>query len=207
MIYLYGAGGHAKVIADILELKGIVIGGYFDDEPTKKLWNYPGFSFPGYFDLLTDELIVSIGNNIIRKKIVEKIAAKYFKAIHPSAIISSHSAVGEGSVVMGGVLINADTLIGKHCIINSNAVIDHECIIGDFVHVSPNATLCGNVQVGELSHVGAGAVVIPGKKIGANSVIGAGSVVITDIPDNVVAVGNPARIIKQFSKKVSDKFI
>ena len=196
MIYLYGAGGHAKVIADILELTGKSIAGYFDDDSTKKIWNYPGYSFPGPFDLLTDEVFVSIGNNIIRKKIVDTIAAKFFKAIHPSAIISSHSAIGEGSVVMGGALINADTHIGKHCIINSNAVIDHECIIGDFVHVSPNATLCGNVKVGELSHIGAGAVVIQGKKIGTNAIIGAGSVVITDISDNVVAVGNPARIIK-----------
>ncbi len=196
MIYLYGAGGHAKVIVDILEMKGTSIAGYFDDDPTKKIWNYPGFSFPGSFDLLSDGLIVSIGNNIMRKKIVDAVTAKYFKVIHPSAIISSHSAIGEGTVVMGGALINADTQIGKHCIINSNAVIDHECIIGDFVHVSPNATLCGNVEVGQLSHVGAGAVVIQGKKIGTNAVIGAGSVVITDIPDNVVAVGNPAKIIK-----------
>ena len=201
MIYLYGAGGHAKVIADILELKGIAIGGYFDDDPSKKIWHYSGFSYPGPFDLLTDELIVSIGNNITRKKIVEKIVAKYFKAIHPTAIISPHSAIGEGSVVMGGALINADTVIGKHCIINSNAVVDHECIIGNFVHVSPNATLCGNVQVGGFSHIGAGAVVIQGINIGVNAVIGAGAIVIKDVPDNVVVVGNPAKIIKQFSQK------
>lgn len=197
MIYLYGAGGHAKVIADILELNGIALGGYFDDDLTKKIWDYSGFSFPGFFDLLTDELIVSIGNNKTRKKIAEKIKAKYFTAIHPTAIVSPHSTIGIGSVVMGGTLINADTVIGKHCIINSSAVIDHECMLGDFVHISPNTTLCGNVQVAEGAHIGAGAIVIQGIKIGVNSVIGAGSVVIKDIPGNVVVVGNPARIIKQ----------
>lgn len=199
MIYLYGAGGHAKVIADILELKGLSIGGYFDDDPAKKIWHYPGFSYPGSFDLLTDELIISIGNNTTRKKIAEKIITKYFTAIHPTAIISAHAAIGEGTVVMGGALINADTVIGKHCIINSNAVVDHECILGNFVHISPNTTLCGNVHVGECAHIGAGAVVIQGKKIGAHSVIGAGAVVITDIPDNVVVVGNPARSINSFN--------
>ena len=87
MIYLYGAGGHAKVIADILELNGIAIGGFFDDDASKKIWNYAGFSFPGPFDLQVDELIISIGNNTTRKKITKKMMSKYYTAIHPSAIV------------------------------------------------------------------------------------------------------------------------
>ncbi|HRI21863.1 MAG TPA: acetyltransferase, partial [Panacibacter sp.] len=73
MIYLYGAGGHAKVIAEILERNGIAIAGFFDDNPSKKIWNYTGFTFPGPFNLADDELIISIGNNSIRKMIAEKI--------------------------------------------------------------------------------------------------------------------------------------
>ncbi len=87
-------------------------------------------------------------------------------------------------------------LVGKHCIINSNASVDHDCILEDFVHISPNATLCGGVFVGKCSHIGAGAVIIPGKRIGKNAIVGAGAVVISDIPDNAVAVGNPARVIR-----------
>ncbi len=197
MIYLYGAGGHAKVIADILERSGKTISGIFDDNPAKSIWNFPNLDFPGPFDFLYDKLIISIGNNYMRKKVATKTQAKYCKAAHPSAVISTHSLISEGSVVMGGVLINADTKIGKHCIINSHASVDHDCFIGDFVHISPNATLCGDVHVGECSHIGAGAIIIPAKKIGEHVIIGAGSVVISDIPDNVVAVGNPARIIKK----------
>ena len=79
---------------------------------------------------------------------------------------------------------------------NTGASIDHECILGDYVHVSPHATLCGDVQVGEGSWIGAGAVVIPGVRIGKWCVIGAGSVVLHDVPDGVVAVGNPCKIVK-----------
>ena len=196
MIYLYGAGGHAKVIIDILERCGKTATGIFDDDPAKTIWDFPNLKFPGLFNFSSDELILSIGNNLIRKKISDKINANYYTVIHPSAIISSYSEIREGSVVMGGALINADAHIGKHCIINSHASIDHDCIIKDFVHISPNATLCGDVFVGECTHIGSGAIIIPGKKIGTNVAIGAGAVVITDIPDNTVAVGNPARIIK-----------
>jgi acetyltransferase EpsM len=196
MIYLYGAGGHAKVVADILECSGKTVAGVFDDDLAKQFWDFPNLTFPGPFNFLSDELILSIGNNITRKKISMRIPASYGMAVHPSAIISTHSSISEGSVVMGGALINADSHVGKHCIINSHASVDHDCILEDFVHISPNATICGSVFVGECSHIGAGAIIIPGKKIGANVTIGAGTVVISDVPDGIVVVGNPARIIK-----------
>jgi sugar O-acyltransferase (sialic acid O-acetyltransferase NeuD family) len=195
MIYLYGAGGHAKVIIDILESCGKMVTGIFDDDPLKAIWNFAPLQFPGSFDFSTDELIISIGNNTIRERI-SKLEVKYHTTIHPSANVSRYVFIAEGTVIMAGALINADTIIGKHCIINSNASVDHDCILEDFVHISPNATLCGGVKVGKCSHIGSGAIIIPGKRIGRNVVVGAGAVVIADIPDNAVAVGNPARVIR-----------
>lgn len=192
-MYLYGASGHAKVIIDILKATGVEIEGLVDDNPdVNVLGEYPVF----HQYLNYSPIIVSIGNNSIRKMIAGRLSGEFGRAIHPSAVVSSSAIVEDGSVIMQGAVIQADAKIGKHCIINTGASVDHECVIEDFVHVSPHATLCGNVHVGEGSWVAAGTVVLPGVKIGKWSVIGAGSVVSKNIPDGVLAVGNRCRIIK-----------
>ena len=197
MIYLYGAGGHAKVIAEIFEVNGQNNTGVFDDDLSKKLFDLSALTFPGPVDFLNDQLLISVGNNTIRKKIASVIEASYVSAIHPSAYISKTAVIKEGTAVMAGVVINADTIIGKHCIINTSASVDHDCVISDFAHISPHAALCGGITVGEGAQIGTGAIITPGKKIGVNTIIGAGAVVIRDVPDSVVVVGNPARIIRQ----------
>ena len=195
-MYLYGASGHAKVIIDILELQKEPVEGLFDDNASiGRLLEYPVQSFPSQFDA-TKRLIISIGNNLIRRKIATSLPASFGNAIHPSATISKRSFVGAGTVVMAGVTINTDVKIGNHCILNTNASVDHDCLLEDYVHISPNVALCGGVEVGEGTHIGAGAVVIPGKKVGKWCVVGAGSVIIKDIPDYSTAVGNPCKIIK-----------
>lgn len=195
-MYLYGASGHAKVIIDILTARGISVDGLIDDNKSvDELLGYPVFH--GETDL--SPLIISIGQNSIRKKIAESLNVDFGTAVHPSAILSDFAVLGEGSVVMQGAVIQSCASIGAHCIINTGASLDHDCRIGNFVHISPHATLCGNVSVGEGTWIGAGATVIPGVKIGKWSVVGAGSVVLDDIPDGVVAVGNPCKVIKSMN--------
>ena len=192
-MYLYGASGHAKVIMDILKVNGINIDGLVDDNPAlNELLGYPVYH--QQYDL--SPMIVSIGNNAIRKKIVENLSVEFGQAIHPTAVVSSTAIIEGGTVVMQGAIIQACSRIGKHCIINTGASVDHECVIEDYVHISPHATLCGNVHVGEGSWVAAGTIVLPGVKIGKWSVVGAGSVVSKDVPDGVLAVGNRCKIIK-----------
>lgn len=195
-MYLYGASGHAKVIIDILELQGEPIEGLFDDNTSiNNLLKYLVEPFPQQLDP-NKQLIISIGNNLIRRKIASSVKAQFGTAIHTSVFISKRSFVGAGTVVMGGVTINTDVKIGHHCIINTNSSIDHDSVLEDFVHISPNVALCGGVEVGEGTHIGAGAVIIPGKKVGKWCTIGAGSVIIKDIPDYSTAVGNPCTVIK-----------
>ena len=192
-MYLYGASGHAKVIIDILRANNEKLEALFDDnEAIDSLLNYPVLRSSE----VRGPLIISIGDNGIRRKIAESLHATFGNAFHPSAIISEEAVIKEGTVVMQGTIIQSGVCIGRHCIINTGASVDHECIIEDYVHISPHCTLCGNVQIGEGSWIGGGTTIIPGVKVGKWSVIGAGSVVTKDIPDNVLAVGNRCKIIK-----------
>jgi sugar O-acyltransferase (sialic acid O-acetyltransferase NeuD family) len=204
-MYLYGAGGHAKVIVEILESMDKTIYGLFDDNQNIKELNGMNvekgirISDENTFPALQSAVIISIGNNKERAEIADLLAisfdVKFGKAIHSTAIISPSASIAEGVMILHGAIIQADTIIGKHVLVNTAASIDHENVIGDYAHVSPHATLCGRVHVGEGTHIGAGAVILPNLKIGKWCKIGAGAVVICDIPDFTTAVGNPARIL------------
>lgn len=192
-MYLYGASGHGKVIKEILEAQGKEVEAFVDDNA--KIVNYCDKHVLDNAEGLSP-MIVSIGNNKIRKTKVEGLLCGFGTAIHPLAIVSPSAIIGEGTVVMAGAIINADARIGKHCIINTGASIDHECTIEDYCHIAPHATLCGKIHVGEGTLIGAGASVIPGIKIGKWCTIGANAAVVRDIADFETAVGVPARVVK-----------
>ena len=197
-MYLFGASGHCKVIIDIIQKSNLeVIENIIDDNPVEdKIDNITIIKTPNDDFFKGKSLIISIGNNEIRKKITSRISANYLVAIHPKSILASKVSIAEGSVIMAGAIINADVVIGKHSIINSGAVIEHDCILGDFVHISPNASLAGSVIVGEGSQIGIGAIIIQGIKIGKWTTIGAGAVILKEVPDFAVVVGNPGKTIK-----------
>lgn len=200
--FLFGASGHGKVIKDILNANGGKVQAFVDDNPDVNecagrpvLHDATGLS----------PMIVSIGVNRIRKIVVGKIVAnaettgntvEFATAIHPSAIVSPSAKIGEGTVVMAGAVINADAVIGKHCIINTGATVDHDCVIEDYCHIAPGVNVSGATHIGEGTWVGVGSSIIQCLNIGKNSFIGAGSVVVKDIPDDVVAFGNPCKVQK-----------
>jgi sugar O-acyltransferase (sialic acid O-acetyltransferase NeuD family) len=196
-VLLYGAGGHSKVIIDCLAEAGIEIEGIFDDD--QDLVSLNGYSVIGSYDETECpdlKLIISIGDNKVRKKITENVKHRFATAIHPSAVVSKFARIDVGSMIIHGAIIQTGVTIGKHSIINTGASIDHDCKLGNYVHVSPKACLCASVHVGDGTHIGASATVLPGVKIGKWCVIGAGAVVNKDIPDRSVVVGVPAKIIK-----------
>ncbi|AZV45329.1 hypothetical protein BAOM_4751 [Peribacillus asahii] len=202
-IIVIGEGGHSKVIQDIISASGVyTIIAILDDKYTE-LFEKDGIKIgpiSEFSKLESSEAIIAIGSNHIRKKIVERLeCVTYATLIHPSAIISPSANIAEGTVVMAGSIINADTIIGKHAIINSLAVIEHDNNIRDYAHISPGAILTGNVQVGEGTHIGAGVTIIPGKNVGNWSIIGAGATVVQDIPNDVTAVGIPAKVLKHLN--------
>ena len=198
-VVIIGAGGHAKVIADIITKSNDNVIGFLDDNldiqsktiylnktvlgTTKDIDKYKEYYF-----------IIGIGNNNIRENIANSYDLKWYTAIHPNAIIANEVSMEEGSVVMAGSIINTGTKIGKHCIINTKSSLDHDNIIENYVHISPGATLAGTVHIKEKTWICAGATIINNITIAKNNIIGAGSVVIKDInEENGTYVGVPAR--------------
>lgn len=192
-ITLFGAGGHCKVVIDILKSNGFLANRVVDDAPHSSVFMQLPLGKPE--DAVYQDAIITIGNCAIRKKIVERIkTSKYLTIIHPSAILCDNVTIGEGTVIVHGAIVQSGASIGNHCIINTKSSIDHDTILHDFVHVAPGATICGECEVGECTWIGAGSVVKQGIKIGKNCMIGAGSVVVSNIPDGVVAYGNPCKV-------------
>ncbi|WP_278036331.1 acetyltransferase [Flavobacterium nitratireducens] len=193
-MYLYGASGHGKVVAEIAEENNIAINAFIDaDQSKKELLDYEVIH---HVPVEAVRAIISIGNNAVRKRVVQEHDFDYQTLCHLKSKISKRATIGKGTVIMAGAIINSDTIVGQHCIINTNATVDHDCVLEDYVHISPNAGLAGDVKVGEGTQVGIGAVVIQGVKIGKWCMIGAGSVITKDVPDGATVVGNPGRVIK-----------
>ncbi|MCF8067737.1 MAG: acetyltransferase [Desulfobacterales bacterium] len=207
-IVLIGAGGHCKVVAEALHTNNAYkIAGIFDNEnkthgPCNILIIGKDDDAKSFYSnniqraFLT---IVGLGINDIRKQLF-----KYYSDIgysfpiiqHSKAIVSKTTKIGEGTFIAAGSIIGPDVIIGKNAIINSGAIIDHDCNVGDYSHIAPGSILCGDVLIGNSTHIGSGSNIIQGISIGSNTIIGAGSVVVKNIPENVLAYGNPCRIIK-----------
>ena len=202
-VVIIGAGGHAKVIADIIIKSGDEVVGFLDDNIEKDTIVIDNYKVIGKTEdclkLKEDKelyFIIAIGNNFTRKDIAEKYNLNYYTAIHPTAIIGMQVQIEKGTVIMANTCINPSTIIGKHCIINTGAIVEHDNSIKDFVHISPNATLCGTVTIGEETHIGAGNVIKNNITITNNCIIGAGAVVVKNIEESGIYVGIPARLIK-----------
>ena len=148
-----------------------------------------------------DGAVISIGDNWTRYYVasqVKKLVSdfKFFNAIHPSCIIGEHVKFGEGIVAMAGCIFNPRSTVGDHTFFATGAQVEHDCIIGDYASISAGSITGGYVELGDFAAITLGVTVFDRTKIGKNSVVGAGSLVTKDLPDNVLAYGNPAKIIR-----------
>ncbi|MDD5530152.1 MAG: acetyltransferase [bacterium] len=207
-IILIGGGGHCKVVIDAILLgeKYKIVG--ILDVPEKVGEKVLGFPVIGSDNELESYFkkgikfcfitLGSIGNPNLRKKILnkaKKIGFNFPNVIHPCSVVSKFANIGQGNYIAPGVVINAGVAIGNNCIINTGSIIDHDCKIGDFVHIAPGVMMSGGVEINHYSHIGTGTSIIQYIKVGENTIIGAGSVVVKNIPSNVVAYGNPCKVV------------
>lgn len=206
-VILIGAGGHAKVIADILTHRmDIDIVGCTDRNITGRVLHLDILGddrlLPQLFGQDVRHTLIAIGDNGLRMKLARNastIGFEFINAVSRYAYVSGSASLGCGIAVMHGAIIQPETRVGDHSIINTGVTIDHECVIGTGCHIAPGSNLAGLVTVGDSSFLGVGVRVIPGVKIGRGCIIGAGAVVIHDIPDYSTAVGVPAKVLKRDS--------
>jgi sugar O-acyltransferase (sialic acid O-acetyltransferase NeuD family) len=116
-----------------------------------------------------------------------------------AAVVAGGVHLGEGTQVMAGAVVQPGVRIGDNCIVNTRAAVDHDCLIGDHCHLAPGSVLSGGVTVGEASHIGTGAAVIQGICLGRKCLIGAGAAVTNSFPDGSIALGVPARLVRNVS--------
>ena len=196
-VIIIGTGGHAKVIADIVIKNGDKIYGFLDSDKEKKFFlgyrvlgtEFDYNKFPDCF------FIIAIGNDKIREQISKILTnAKWYNAIHPSAIISSIDVtIGEGTVVMANAVINSCARIGNHCILNTSSIVEHDNVIADFSHVSVGVKLGGTCSIGRHTWIGIGATITNNINICDNCIIGAGAVVVKNISVSGTYIGVPAK--------------
>ncbi len=212
----FGAGGHAKVVIEILRsMQEYEIAGLLDTR--KELW---GTIVLGVKVLGDDSMMAelkqrgidhafigvgTVGDAEARRLLYEKVSGFGFKivpAIHVAASVSSTAKIGDGPTIMAGAIINADAMIGNNVIVNTGAIIEHDCVIGDHAHIATGARLAGGVHVGRGSHIGIGAVIRQEIRIGAGSIVGAGAVVVRDVRDATTVIGVPARVLTRIDAEI-----
>lgn len=206
-IVIIGAGGFGREVAWLVE----------EINEVKKTWNLMGFldsskkvgQIINGYSVLGDEtwalehpdveVVIAIGDPVVRKKIADKLQPKNIRfatLIHPDVSVHFSLNIGLGTIICKGSILTVNIDIGNHVIVNIDTTVGHDVTIEDFVTIFPSANVSGNVDIGSYTLIGTGTQIIQERKIGENVYLGAGSVVNKDIPNDSVAVGVPAKVIK-----------
>jgi sugar O-acyltransferase (sialic acid O-acetyltransferase NeuD family) len=217
-ILLFGGGNQVHYTIDIIEKENkYQIVGIIDSIHEIGSDRY-GYKVLGKQDNLNNIIkeynieggIITIGDNWSRYYVYNSIIKQvpnfeFVNAIHPSVIIGKNVQIGFGVVMMAGVIVNPLAKIGNFTFFATGSQIEHDCQIYDYASVSAGSIMGGYVSIGKFSAITLGVTILDRLKIGENSVIGSGSLVLKDIPDNVLAHGNPINKIR--ARLIGEKFL
>lgn len=201
-IIIIGAGEQGRVILDYLrEIENYEVVGFLDDNREGETNGIPIIGKINNAQYKIEfSYFVAFGDNALRKKIIEEIEKQRGKLetiIHPTAIISKSVLIGEGTSIGVGAIICNDSKIGRGVIIDTGVIIEHDNEIGNYVNISPGSKTMGGVKIRDYTWISGGVIIRENLNIGKNSVVGLGSIVTKNIPDNVVAYGVPAKVMRE----------
>jgi sugar O-acyltransferase (sialic acid O-acetyltransferase NeuD family) len=207
-ILIFGAGGHARVVWDAILSHGLYrpVAFVVDHPDTGTFLGLPLVAQAEVAMLGVPKGVIAIGDNHVRSHIADTIIRRFpdfefVTIVHPRSTVGRNVHLSDGVVVLPNAVINSGAKVGPHGVVNTAAVVEHDCVLGAFATVAPNASLAGNVRLGDRAYIGIGACVIQNLTIGADTLVGAGSVVVHDLPDGIVAFGNPCRVVRKHSPK------
>lgn len=208
-VLIVGAGGHAQVVADILQQQpSLQAIGYLDDNSVLHGQTLLGLPVLGSMaqstSFLHEAVIIAIGDNRLRRQLYEQWSAhgeQFVTLQHPSAVLARDVTIGSGTLIAAGVIVNPGSVIGANVILNTGCTIDHHTRIGAHVHVAPGVHTGGEVTIEEGVLIGIGATIMPRCSLGAWSRVGAGAVVHADVPAGETVVGVPARALVRTGKE------
>lgn len=207
-VIIIGAGGHGRVVLDILLQEGRhQIAGFLDSNDAIHGRRIDGIPVVGHIDDLErlipenriEGVVVAIGDNGARRGVarqVDQLGLQLINAVHPSATLAHNATLGRNVVVSAGVVVCAHCQIGDSVILNTGCIIDHQTMVGEGCHICPGVRIAGRVKIESGAFVGIGATVVPRTTIGYESIVGAGTVIIEDVPPMATVVGVPGRQIK-----------
>lgn len=207
-IVLYGAGGHAKSVIGVMEAQGCwQLAGLLDDDAAQAGARVLGYDVLGGEGTLAslkasgvEGGLVSVGDNAARGLLARRVRATglaLVSIVHPSAFIMKDATMGPGAFIHAGAVVGGDCVIGENVIVSVGSCVGHDCVLGDEVHIAPGVLLGGGAKIGARTFLGMGVAVLPSVQIGRNVIVGANAVVNRDLPDDVLAVGSPARVVRK----------
>ncbi len=199
-ILIYGAGGHAKTIMDmVLLLNTFSIAGIVDDNEKldgSMVLGIPVVGTRASLPELVSQGVRLAANGVggildiqVRVRVFELLEQAGFGLpvlVHPRATVEPSARIEPGVQVFANAYIGTEARLYPKCMVNTNAVVSHDCEVGAYTHIAPGALLAGHVHVGERSLIGMGVTTAIGVKVGSGVRVGNGAILLADVPDNTI---------------------